>query len=337
MRRILARVFPRRLAAHEEPDPGFGISDKQRLFDIFIYLKRALPPRREAILLDAYDIFNCSNFMYIAKAPNPIALAALEARYVAHHSGDKSVAWTVADKKKYKQLAITDKAHRLMIARPRVCAFFAAHRGKAVPIADILLIERRFSGAGIAASNRDNFSGNRRIIYNHDALRGALEGAYGARVLNVCLDDMDIFEQYQLFSGARVVVAQHGAGLSNIFFMDTSKGAALVEICPDWNNENYWFENLAILCGIDYTSVAQPRMTAAEWHAFAPGAAPDGPGMRAATGAYPARGIAPLLKNERAIKEKTDARLMVHPEATFVMNSGSVDVAAVMEAIESVI
>ena len=339
MRGILKNAFPRRIVSHEEADPGSDISDKQRLFNLFVSMKRAPPPPEESILFDAYDIFKCLNYMYVSKAPDPVALAALEVRYLAHYSGNTGVVWTVADRKRYKHLSVTDKVIRLMEAKPRVCAFFAAHREKPIPFADILLIERRFSGTKIAKSIEDNHSGNRRIIYNHEALREAMESAYGERIRNVCLDDMDIFEQYQLFSRARVVVAQHGAGLSNIFFMDTSKksrGATLVEICPDWNNDSYWFENLAEFCGIDYISVAQPRMTAAEWRSFAPGAAADGPGTRAATGAYPEKRLAPVLKNERAIKAKTDARLMVHQEATFVMNSGSVDVEAVMAAVESV-
>jgi capsular polysaccharide biosynthesis protein len=65
----------------------------------------------------------------------------------------------------------------------------------------------------------------------------------------VILEDLQIKEQIRLFCEARVVVASHGAGLTNIMFMQ--KGQSVVELKSD--NNNYWcYFSLARVYGLNY-------------------------------------------------------------------------------------
>lgn len=68
-------------------------------------------------------------------------------------------------------------------------------------------------------------------------------------------------EQIKQFSGARVLVGQHGAGLANMLWMP--KGSSVVEIKPPLGkDEDFIFKNLAVVLGHNYISVSQESLHA---------------------------------------------------------------------------
>ena len=70
-----------------------------------------------------------------------------------------------------------------------------------------------------------------RTIENHGELKEALSNKYGDSFINVRLEDMPFEEQIALFKNAKLVVAQHGAGMCNIAWM-VNKGATVLELPP---------------------------------------------------------------------------------------------------------
>ena len=65
----------------------------------------------------------------------------------------------------------------------------------------------------------------------------------------IVLEDLQLKEQVKLFQEARVVVASHGAGLTNSMFMQ--KGQTIIELKSD--NNRYWcFFSLARVFGLKY-------------------------------------------------------------------------------------
>jgi hypothetical protein len=72
-----------------------------------------------------------------------------------------------------------------------------------------------------------------------------------------------MFNQFNIFRNAKIIIAQHGSSLSNLFFC---KNSTLIEIIPEWDDN--WFKNLASFCKIKYTTINQPRMTKDEWVKF---------------------------------------------------------------------
>jgi capsular polysaccharide biosynthesis protein len=65
----------------------------------------------------------------------------------------------------------------------------------------------------------------------------------------ITLEDLHLKDQVQLFQEAKVVVASHGAGLTNIMFMQ--KGQTVIELKSD--NNNYWcYFSLARVYGLKY-------------------------------------------------------------------------------------
>eukprot|EP01036_Dinobryon_divergens_P026856 gene26856-35548_t len=113
-----------------------------------------------------------------------------------------------------------------------------------LPTYDVLLIERTDKETYFrdvkAVIDRDRPSGSSlRRIDNHRELETALAavcagpgqgGKVRATFANVSLERCSIFYQLHLFSCCKVVVAQHGAALSNIAFMvDSDDGAAATD------------------------------------------------------------------------------------------------------------
>lgn len=92
----------------------------------------------------------------------------------------------------------------------------------------------------------------RRSIPNFDELRDALEAGFGP-VETVILEDASLARQIDLFGGAGIVVAQHGAALGNMVWMDPR--ATVVEIFPpDCPN---CFMGLARALGLGFEQVLQ--------------------------------------------------------------------------------
>lgn len=87
----------------------------------------------------------------------------------------------------------------------------------------------------------------RRKISNEDEVWQCLE-SYGFERLE--LETVSWSEQVRFFSEASVVVASHGAGLTNIMFMN--KGTHVIELKA--SNNNYWcYFSLARVFGLQYT------------------------------------------------------------------------------------
>jgi hypothetical protein len=124
----------------------------------------------------------------------------------------------------------------------------------------ILVIERKLESAYVSNSVNYTSGSTRRRIRNHKALVGALRlqyeesGEYTIR--DESLEGKSIRDQYVMFSSASLVIAQHGAALSNIFFMNKSTGH-VVEISPPFGRKAMYFRNLAVHLGLSYSSVSQ--------------------------------------------------------------------------------
>ena len=72
-------------------------------------------------------------------------------------------------------------------------------------------------------------SGNeRRYIGNHKIVLKSIEKEYPDKVQNVQLENTSLYYQYHLFNNAKVIIASHGAALSNIIFME--EGTHVIEI-----------------------------------------------------------------------------------------------------------
>jgi hypothetical protein len=111
----------------------------------------------------------------------------------------------------------------------------------------------------------------RRAIKNFKELAATLKetfpplpGSAGPRVSVAYLENLSIHAQFRLFRSAKVIIAQHGAGLSNIFFIRNATG--IIEISP-YTTENRvgkyttaypnCFEYLAKSIGVAYTRIQQ--------------------------------------------------------------------------------
>ncbi len=92
---------------------------------------------------------------------------------------------------------------------------------------DVLLIERGQPHGHYAEVGRTS-GGQRRSVPNFDSLRGVLKKHHKAELLN--LEDTDFASQIAVFREAKVVIAQHGAALTNIIWM--RPGSLVVEIVP---------------------------------------------------------------------------------------------------------
>ena len=123
----------------------------------------------------------------------------------------------------------------------------------------ILIIERHMEPKYKQQKRGYKFTSGsmRRMIKNHESLVEALRLKYkNYEIRNVILEGKSIVEQYVLFNSADIVIAQHGAALSNIIFMNNSFGH-VVEISPPFSRKAKYFRNLAMHVGVSYSSVLQ--------------------------------------------------------------------------------
>lgn len=88
----------------------------------------------------------------------------------------------------------------------------------------------------------------RRILNETDVID--LLTTHGFKIYT--LEEMSMDEQIRLFNDAKVVVAPHGAGMSNITFC--KPGTSIVEIfTPNWIKDCYW--RISSHCNLDYHSL----------------------------------------------------------------------------------
>lgn len=76
----------------------------------------------------------------------------------------------------------------------------------------------------------------------------ALVGEFGFRVVH--FEDYTFAEQVALAAGARFLVSNHGAGLTNMLFMPP--GGSVLELRRRGERERNWFFNLAEAAGLEY-------------------------------------------------------------------------------------
>ncbi len=91
----------------------------------------------------------------------------------------------------------------------------------------IILIERGFQN--LIYSKHDSGKA-RRYIKNHNDLKKFLADKYKDDFINLVLEHVDIIDQIKYFYNAKVVIGQHGAGLSNVIWMQP--GTHIIEIAP---------------------------------------------------------------------------------------------------------
>src|SRR5690606_31522957 len=96
---------------------------------------------------------------------------------------------------------------------------------------------------------------DRRYITNHVELASALSEQLEGRFASIVLERTSIYYQYYIFKHAKVVLAQHGAALANIFFMQQS--AYVIEFSPPWSRTSHYFKNLAEFCKVRYLQLMQ--------------------------------------------------------------------------------
>lgn len=87
---------------------------------------------------------------------------------------------------------------------------------------DILIIERKCDPFYNSKLSEIKLSGvERRSIINHEEVVNNISSYFPYHIVkNVSLEGMSIYKQYSLFNNSKIVVAQHGAALANIIFMN---------------------------------------------------------------------------------------------------------------------
>lgn len=301
-------------------------------FDLYITTSRRIRERRtdgRELILDSTEVFDDIIFQHITPdaSPNAKRLDALQEKYLTYYY-TKSAKYKLTKKESVerKQLYMTHLYHRLIKARPIVLSFFAK-RAVEYPIQrnarPILLISRPISYT-FTVSIFSAVGGQRRFIWNFAELREAMETVFGDAVETVVLENMNIMEQYVAFHGAQVAVGQHGAGLVNGFFMQ--RGAHIVEATPIYNDKNNFFKNMARFCELGYTAIPQPGMTPDQARAFfekcdIPLSAQDSV----------AQNLAAYYNGEIDMS----CAWAVPNEVNLAANSGDVDIAAILRAVET--
>lgn len=138
-----------------------------------------------------------------------------------------------------------------------------------IPTVEIILIERTNNESyyrSIETVKKHQASGSSlRSIGNHKDLYTALSTKYGNRFSNITLERSSIYYQYHIFSHAKVIIAQHGAALSNILFMRPDLGSTVIELLPMDTRQlpqfrekaRMHFENLSKHIGVNYVAIKQ--------------------------------------------------------------------------------
>ena len=135
---------------------------------------------------------------------------------------------------------------------------------RAPPSTDILLVDRGDPDPFYRTRAVNRGSGNRRrSLPNLAEIGAALADELGASVTTVRLEGLGLGEQIDLFAGARLVVAQHGAALANLVWC--SPQTRVLEIVPRQpiGVDLDYFKRLANGFGLRYLRVEQNGLHAA--------------------------------------------------------------------------
>ena len=274
MFKILQLIFGERVKADYINMNFIDITgDKYNYFDTYITLLKN--KNNSDILLDAFDIFTDQKYKLITKNYDHLEFKKLEELYTNYHyyknikkdmnlSDFKKIQKELLkNKNRYHQLFYTNRYITLMKYRPVIIDFFESkiiNKSKY----QIILIERKIPQK-FGNNLKNNSAGQRRIIYNHDELKNKLTKLYKSKFLNIMLDDLSIYEQFNIFRNAKVIICQHGTALCNIFFCKDSK---IIEISPEWNDNHNSFKNLSNFVNLKYVEIKQDRMTRKEFISF---------------------------------------------------------------------
>jgi hypothetical protein len=233
-------------------------NDMFSYYDYYIRLYKH--PNKNEKLLKAFDLFN--DYFYLKYKDCVFDLEKyklLKKQYIMDKL-DKT------KKNEFKILKYKRYSDKLKINKKKIINFFLNHpKYKNKYNKRIVLIERLrpiFVGNNIM----DCFGGQRRIIHNHNELKRVLEKKYGNDFLNIALDNLSIFEQFDLFYNAEIIIGQHGAGLTNIYFCKNN--IKIIEITPKYNDNNNWFKNLSHFLEYNYVNIEQPGLTKKEWGTY---------------------------------------------------------------------
>lgn len=275
---ILKELFKKRITFNYIVLENYNVelTDKYNYFDLYIDLLKNKDANyaNNIVLLPAFDMFEEQKYFYINKriGEHNSNFPIYEKKYVDYYSEKNESTFKKKIfnqiKEKYKVYNFTDKYYKLIMYKKSIDRFLhntyfsPSHKYK------VVLIERKYKPFNDNVYIL-NASGQRRIIYNHDNLKQSLSKLCGDDFINVSLDHLTFEEQYYLFKNAKLIIAQHGSGLCNLFFSKPNFKTHLIEISPKWNkNLNAWFKNLSELCEINYYNVKQPKMTNEEWNLF---------------------------------------------------------------------
>lgn len=371
---ILKELFPNRInTEHYIPIPQLEIasdgttpylSDRGLYYDTMIDVKyKKLFPSISNVqstsikedILFPLDIFDLQYYIY---ANTPIIknrYIYLETQYYTYYYNRKHRLSPLkqpekADKAAFKQQTIALANRIFKNNRPTVNNYITRIlENTEVLVSDIqtqldaitspiIIIERKF--VGIQPNIQNNSSGGRRIIYNHDALLISLKTVFKDQVINVVLENLSIIQQIRIFRKAKVIIAQHGAGLSNMYFMDATitPNPTIIEMCPEWNIGNHWFNNLAKACNITYDSVLQPRMTSLEWSTFNSEHAPANMYLNPTFFNEPSLSeFVVTPSNAYKLKSIIDSKFNRSQIELFAINSGSVNIDDIINKVHTAI
>ena len=130
---------------------------------------------------------------------------------------------------------------------------------KPIQIYDIVIIERKTNICYKSLYSKKNKVNNifktsgseRRTIINHNEFVKNIKKYYpNNSVLNKPLECLSIYEQYYLFNNAKLIIAQHGASLANIIFINNIIGNVIEIVFKDRLKKDNWFESLAKSCNV---------------------------------------------------------------------------------------
>jgi hypothetical protein len=127
-------------------------------------------------------------------------------------------------------------------------------QAKHEPTSDIVFINRSEADAYYASSLAETktSANQRRSIPNFEQLVAAAHAA-GIKADTFELESASLKQQLGLFRAARIVVAQHGAALANIFWMKPK--TTVIEIVPP--NSHICMQKLCAVMDVQYVSVVQ--------------------------------------------------------------------------------
>jgi hypothetical protein len=102
-----------------------------------------------------------------------------------------------------------------------------------------------------------------RFIANSGALEAAIRARFGGEDIRLLsFEGLDFAEQVRSLHDVRLLVAPHGAGLTNLVFLPP--GAALVEVFPLYWHPDLYFDSLAASCGVWHRAYQNEDSAAAE-------------------------------------------------------------------------